>query len=125
MAMRALETTLLVPLTVTESGAIRITGSRVSLDSIVHHFKLGATPEQIAHSFPVLQLADIYAVIAFYLNNRVTVEEYLKRQDAEADTLQQRIESDPRQQAATAQLREWILKRWAVRQAAPTSTVSD
>lgn len=123
--MRALETILSLPLTITTSGAMRITGSRVSLDSIVYHFKLGATPEQIAQSFPVLSLADIYAVIAFYLKNRITVEEYLEQQDTEADLIQRRIESDPRQQAATVELRERMLKRWAALQAATTSPTPD
>ena len=97
-----------VPLTVTEFGTIRVGRSRVSLDSVVHHYKQGATPERI--------LADIYAVIAYYLANRDSVEEYLSRQEAEADALQQRIESDPKQQEATNQLRERIRARWAAKQ---------
>jgi hypothetical protein len=32
----------------TEDRAIRISGSRVSLESVLHHYKAGATPEQIA-----------------------------------------------------------------------------
>jgi uncharacterized protein (DUF433 family) len=50
--MVALEETINMPLVVTEQGTIRIKGSRVSLDSIIHHFKLGATAEQIVQSFP-------------------------------------------------------------------------
>ena len=51
--MVALEETIIMPLVVTEQGTIRIKGSRVSLDSIIHHFKLGATAEQIVQSFPL------------------------------------------------------------------------
>jgi uncharacterized protein (DUF433 family) len=90
--------------------------SRVSLDSVVHHYKQGATAERIAESFPSLNLADIYAVIACYLANREVVEEYLQRQEAEADDLQRQIESDPMQQQATNQPRERIRARWAARQ---------
>lgn len=97
--MRTLETTLSVPLVVTESGAIRIKGSRVSLDSIVYQFKLGATPEQIAQSFPVAPLSDIYAVLAFHLSDRAVVEESIRQQDTEGDAIQQRIEADPRRRA--------------------------
>jgi uncharacterized protein (DUF433 family) len=50
--MVALEETIIMPLVVTEQGTIRIKGSRVSLDSVIHHFKLGATAEQIVQSFP-------------------------------------------------------------------------
>ena len=114
--MIVLETTQTVPLTLSEDGTIRITGSRVSLDSIVHHFTLGATAEQIAHKFPSLQLADIYAAITYYLNHREVVEEYLRLQEAEGDAIQQRIEADPEYQIAIAELRERLLARWSARQ---------
>lgn len=114
--MVALETTLSVPLEATEFGTLRIKGSRVSLDSVVSNFKLGATAEQIAQNFPSLNLADIYAAIAYYLANQETVEQYLRQQEAEADALQQRIESDPAYQARMAELRERILARWSERQ---------
>jgi uncharacterized protein (DUF433 family) len=61
--MVALEETIIMPLVVTEQGTIRIKGSRVSLDSIIHHFKLGATAEQIVQSFPSLSLGDVYSVL--------------------------------------------------------------
>ena len=114
--MTTLETTQTVPLTLTEDGTIRITGSRVSLDSIVHHFKLGATAEQIAHKFPSLQLADIYAAITYYLNHREAVEEYLRQQEAAGDALQERIEADPQYQTTLAEMRERLLSRWSTRQ---------
>ena len=83
---------------------------------MVHHFELGAIAEQINESFPSLDLADICAVIAYYLANRECVAEYLGRQEAEADALQQQIESDPKQRKATSQLRERIRARWEARQ---------
>lgn len=63
--MSHIETTITVPLTNTEFGTVRVSGSRVSLDSVVYHYEQGATPERIAESFPSLNLADIYAVIAY------------------------------------------------------------
>jgi uncharacterized protein (DUF433 family) len=112
--MKALETTLSVPLVVLESGAMRIKGSRVSLDSIVYQFNLGSTPEQIAHSFPAVPLPDVYAVLAFYLSNRAAVDEYIRQQDTAGDTIQQHVEADSQQQAATVELRERMLTRWVV-----------
>jgi uncharacterized protein (DUF433 family) len=123
--MRTRETILSVPLVVTKSGPIQIKGSRVSLDSIVYQFNRGATPEQIAHSFPAVPLPDIYAVVAFYLSNRAAVDEYIEQQEVEGNRVQQRIESDPRQQVATRELRERIMKRWAARQHVATSSASD
>ena len=59
--MIALKETIIMPLVVTEQGTIRIKGSRVSLDSIIHHFKLGAA-EQIVQSFLLsLSLGDVYS----------------------------------------------------------------
>lgn len=119
--MRKVETMIKVPLTTTEFGTIRVGSSRVSLDSVVHHYKQGATAERIAESFPSLELADIYAVIAYYLANRESVEEYLQTQETEADALQRQIESNPEQQKATNQLRERIRARWAARQSSDVS----
>jgi len=113
--MAMLETMIPVPLTITEHGTIRIATSRVSLDSVVHHYKLGATAEQIAYSFPSLGLADIHLAIAYYLTHREEVEKYLRRQEAEADEIQRQIESDPEHQKTMTELRERILARWEAR----------
>jgi len=86
--MSKVETTMTVPLTTTEFGTIRVGHSRVSLDSVVYHYKQGATAERIAESFPSLDLPAIYAVIAYYLANRESVEAYLRQQEAESDTCQ-------------------------------------
>jgi Uncharacterized conserved protein len=114
--MSTTETTMSVPLTKSEFGTIRVGRSRVSLDSVIHLYRQGGSAERIAECFPSLNLADIYAVIAYYLANRESVEEYLRQQEAEADTCQQQIESDPKQQEATHQLRERIRARWEARQ---------
>ena len=111
--MVALEETISIPLVVTEQGTIRIKGSRVSLDSIVHHFKLGATAEQIVQSFPSLSLGDVYSSIAYYLTHRRGIETYLEQQKVAADNLQEQLESDPDYQAEIGELRSRILRRWA------------
>src|SRR5258708_2113272 len=110
--MVALEETISMPLIVTEHGTIRIKGSRVSLDSIIHHFKLGATAEQIVQSFPSLSLGDVYSSIAYYLTHREDIEEYLQQQETEADALEEQLESNPNYQAEVAELRSRILCRW-------------
>ena len=111
--MAALEETIIVPLVVTEQGTIRIKGSRVSLDSVIHHFKLGATAEQIVQSFPSVSLGDVYSSIAYYLSQRQKIEGYLETQEVEADNLQRQLESNPDYQAAIAELRTRMLDRWA------------
>jgi len=57
-----------VPFYENEDGTWLINASRIPIDTVVRAFKNGATPEEIAQQFPVLSLATIYAVIAYYLN---------------------------------------------------------
>lgn len=109
--MTTLDTTQTLPLRLGEDGTVRVGSTRVSLDSVVHHYKLGATAEQIAQKFPALDLADVYAAIAYYLNHVNEVEEYLRGREAEADEVQQRIESDPRYMESGACLRARLLAR--------------
>ena len=114
--MFQLETTQTVPLTQWEDGSIRITGSRVPLYSVIYHFELGSTPEQIAYKFQGLNPADIYAVIAFYLNHRDAIDKYLQEQEAEAEARLRQFESDPKYQREKREFRERLLARWAARQ---------
>jgi uncharacterized protein (DUF433 family) len=60
-------------------GGYIVAGTRVSLDSVVYEFLRGESPEGIAESFPVLTLEQILGSLAFYLGNRIQVDEYLSR----------------------------------------------
>jgi len=44
-----------------------VTGTRVSLDSIVYAFLSGQSAEAIAQAFPVLSLEQVYGAITYYL----------------------------------------------------------
>jgi hypothetical protein len=55
-----------------------VSGTRVSLDSVVHAFLNGQTAEGIAQSFPVLSLEQVYGAITFYLAHRSEVDAYLQ-----------------------------------------------
>lgn len=109
--MTTLEKTQTLPLRLTEDGTIRLADSRVSLDSVVHHYKLGASAEQIAQKFPMLELADVYAAIAYYLTHEEALEEYLRQQEADGDRLQKEVESSPRYQKQSAEIRARLLAR--------------
>lgn len=109
--MITLEKSQAMPWRLTEDGTIRIADSRVSLDSVVHHYKLGASAEQIAQKFPALDLADVYAAISYYLNHEDAVEEYLRQQEAKGDEVQKEIEHTPQYQEQSAQLRARVLAR--------------
>jgi uncharacterized protein (DUF433 family) len=64
-----------------------ITGTRVSLDSIVYAFLGGQTAESIAQSFPVLMLEQVYGGITFYLAHRSEIDAYLARERARFEEL--------------------------------------
>ncbi len=66
-----------------------IKGSRISLDSIVYGFLRGASPESIAHSFPLISLEEVYGAIAFYLAHQAEIDAYLQLGGAEFETLRQ------------------------------------
>jgi uncharacterized protein (DUF433 family) len=63
-------------------GGYYVAGTRVSLDSIIHAFQAGESPDEILRSFPMAgPLVKIYGAITFYLENTEKVEAYLKEQD--------------------------------------------
>jgi uncharacterized protein (DUF433 family) len=93
MAMQHLVLTQTAPLTFGDDGTIRIIGSRVTLDSIVHAFQYGATAEQIQASFPSLALREIYGAIAYYLEHQEQVDAYLQAQTQAAEETRRAIES--------------------------------
>lgn len=67
-----------------------LTGTRVSLDSIVYAFLRGQSPESIAQSFGPLSLVQVYAAITYYLKNQVAVDAYLKERTEKFEELRQR-----------------------------------
>lgn len=81
------------PLHEDSSGALRVGQSRVLLELVIRAFQDGATPEAIVQRYPTTTLADIYAVIAYYLHHREAIEEYLKEREQRAAEIRQRIES--------------------------------
>lgn len=87
----------LTPLTVDSEGAVRVGGTRVTLDTVIAAFAEGATAEEISHQYPALHLADIYAVLAYYLRRRPDVDAYLREraQQAEAVRGQNQAKFDP------------------------------
>jgi len=84
------------PLRRDASGALRVGRSRVLLELVIRAFQNGATPEVIAQRYPSAPLADIYAVIAYYLRHRADIESYLTEREQKAQEVRHRIESHQR-----------------------------
>jgi len=80
------------PLREDASGALRIGDSRVLLELVIRAFQDGATPETIVQRYSTLALADIYAVIGYYLRHRSEIEGYLARREEKAEDVRRRVE---------------------------------
>ena len=83
-----------IPLHSDAQGVMRVGASRVTLDTVIHAFEQGHTPEEITSRYPALKLADVYSVIAYYLNHRNEVGEYLAQQESATETLWTQIEAN-------------------------------
>jgi len=79
-----------VPLMSKTDDVIRVGGTRVTLDTLVAAFNQGATPEEIVYQYPSLHLADVYAVIGYYLHSPSEVETYLRKRRHQAEQVRKR-----------------------------------
>jgi uncharacterized protein (DUF433 family) len=74
----------MLPYVEKRASAYYVTGTRVSMASVVHHFQLGASPETILQKFPALKSLNIvYGAITFYLENRELIDDSIARQQRE------------------------------------------
>ena len=62
-------------------GNFYVAGTRISLDSIVHAFRRGESPETICQNFKLLRLEEVYGAIAYYLGNQADIDSYMIRQN--------------------------------------------
>lgn len=76
-----------VALEVNTDGVVQVGKTRVTLDTVVTVFKQGVTAEEIVYRYPSLKLADVYAIIAFYLNHQQEVEAYLQQRHQQSQEI--------------------------------------
>jgi len=108
-----------LPLRIDETGTIRVGSSRVTLDVLLSDYRSGLSPEEIVRQLDTLNLADVYAAIAYYHRHRDEVEEYLCRRAAEADALRQQIEA---RQPEVAEIKARLAARMAPKDGDHAST---
>ena len=89
-----------VPLRSDDKGILRVGNSRVLYELVIHAYENGAPPEYITRMYDTLNLADVYAVIAYYLNHKDEIQNYLRERNVEARKLRALIEANqpPREQ---------------------------
>ncbi len=105
--------TVALPMKADEDGNIRISGTRVTLHSIISAYKLGDSPEAIQEGFPTVPLADVYAVISYYLAHREIVDEHMRQIDEEGQHIRQEWEAryTPEQKARTEHFRKLLAEK--------------
>lgn len=95
-----------VPLAQSVDGDLCVTGTRISLEMIIADYKSGKNAELIASSYPTLELADVYGVLAYYHSHRSEVERYLAEQDKVRQELHAKIERDFPQEGLAATIKQ-------------------
>ncbi len=99
-----------VPLVPHANGTLFVRDSGIPLERIIESYNAGSTPADIVDMFDTLRLADVFAVISYYLDHQEEVDTYLRIQEAEADKVQAMIEATlPQRPGFHAELKN----RWA------------
>ena len=83
-----------VPLRADEEGVIRVGSTRVTLQSVIADFHRGATPEEIVHDYPVLNVADVYYIVGYYLANQAEVDSYIQHQREDVERIRRAWEAE-------------------------------
>ena len=94
------------------NGGYYVSGTRVSLDSVVYLYRDGASPEQIQDDFPSLTLEQIHGALAFYLAHRVTVDQNIDAGEREiAQTVPSLATANPKLYARLERARQELKPR--------------
>lgn len=80
------------PLAADAQGVLRVGGTRVTFATVVGAFLDGATAEEIAEQYPVLPLAHVYSVIAYYPAHPDLAASYVREQEAASVQVRERNE---------------------------------
>ena len=69
-------------------GRARLSGTGVTVRRIVEWYKLGFSPEEIAHEIGHITLAQVFAALAYYHANREEIEANLANEKDVAERLE-------------------------------------
>jgi uncharacterized protein (DUF433 family) len=99
-----------VPLRTDAHGVVHVGNTRVPIDTVVHYFLTGYSPEEIVDCFPTLSLADVYSTIGYYLRHQEEVDRYLQERERQAEESWAQVEA---RQGPGRLTRELLLARRA------------
>lgn len=108
--MMHLPESVALPLQMDEDRQIRVSGTRITLHTILKAYNAGMHAEAIHEAFPTLPLADVHAIISYYLAEKDVVDVYLNQVDIEGERIKNEWQSryTSEQQARTEQFRQMI-----------------
>lgn len=75
-----------------EDGSIRVAGTAVKFHVFLDGYLAGESPEQLARGHPDLSLATIYRLIAYYLEHRAEIDDWLSELDKQAAEVMRKLE---------------------------------
>lgn len=81
------------PLVTDPDGVVRVSGTRVTLDTLATAFAEGLMAEEIVYEYPSLPLADVYGVLGYYLRHRAEVDAYLRERRSQVDAVRRQNEA--------------------------------
>jgi len=75
-------------------GRACIAGHRIRvLDIVAWHEARGYSPDQIVDMFPGITLADVYAALAYYFDNRQEIEDEVRKETNCSDWVKSNVPS--------------------------------
>ncbi|MFO0969183.1 MAG: DUF433 domain-containing protein [Gemmataceae bacterium] len=73
---------------------IRFKGSRIAIEDVIEPFVQGESAERIHHGYRhSLSLEEVYAAITYYLHNKQSIDEYLRRGNEVAEFWYQKFKA--------------------------------
>ena len=66
-------------------GVYQVSGTRVTLDSLVSLFREGMSAESMVESYPALTLEQVHGALAYYLANQKEIDAYLVQDERRAE----------------------------------------
>ena len=96
--------TEVIPIYTDKDGRMRVSGTRVLLDLIIHAYQRDETPEQIVQMYTTLTLDQVYLAIGYYLRHRESVDDYILRMDTEGERLRREWEAEHPPKVTKAEL---------------------
>jgi uncharacterized protein (DUF433 family) len=84
-------------------GQACIAGHRIRvMDVVVLHERRGMSPEEVVQQYPGISLADVYAALTYYHDNREEIEESFRKELEVAESLRHLFPSKVQEKLSAA-----------------------